>query len=148
MNFVSLIWAMGMHQSFYRLTGLLTLLVSQSIMAELVGISPDQLEALVEKENALVVDIRTPSEWKATGTIASSHKLMFFDANSHYDSSKWLADLNRLRKDHQPVILICRSGGRSSRVGRLLDEKSGIDKIYHLEKGIKVWISEGKATQP
>ena len=136
-----------MHQSFYRLTGLLTLLVSQSTLAELVGISPNQLEALMEKENALVVDIRTPPEWKATGTIASSHKLMFFDANSHYDSSKWLAKLNRLRKDHQPVILVCRSGGRSSSVGRLLDEKSGNSKVYHLEKGIKGWISEGKATQ-
>jgi rhodanese-related sulfurtransferase len=137
-----------MHQSFYGLTGLLTLLVSQSTLAELVGINLDQLEVLVEKENALVVDIRTPAEWKETGTIASSHKLMFFDANSHYDSSKWLAELNRLRKDHQPVILICRSGGRSSIVGRLLDEKSGSSKVYHLEKGIKGWISEGKATQP
>jgi rhodanese-related sulfurtransferase len=132
----------------YPLVGLALSILSLSISAEPVGVDPDRLEKMIEQEGALVIDIRTPQEWKATGTIPSSRKMMFFDESGEAHEQEWLAELNRARKPDQPVILVCRSGGRSSKVGDFLDQSLGMKNVYHLENGITEWIEQGKAVKP
>lgn len=110
---------------------------------ELINLSAKQLIAL-QHNNALVVDIRTESEWLATGTIPNSHKLQFFSPQGKYDTEKWLADLNKLKTSpDQAIILVCRSGGRSGKVGNMLTKQLGMANIHHLSSGMMSWIRSG-----
>ena len=119
--------------------------LSQAFAGELVGVTPDEMDALVKK-GATVVDIRTPQEWKATGLIPGSHGLTYFDASGHYDKEDWLGRLKPLLGSAgQPVILVCRSGNRSATVGKMLVNEAGFDRVYHLEKGIRGWTAESRS---
>lgn len=111
---------------------------------QLINLSTEQLISLQKNKNALVVDIRTENEWFTTGTIPDSHKLQFFAPDGKYDVEKWVADLKKLKAiDDQPVILVCRSGGRSGKVGNMLTKKLGMKNIHHLSNGIKSWVKAG-----
>ncbi len=111
----------------------------------LINLSADQLMSLQQEQNALVIDIRTEREWQATGTIPNSHKLQFFSADGKSDAKKWLSDLDQLKQSaDQPIILVCRSGGRSGRVGSLLTQQLGMKNIHHLSNGMNGWIKSGK----
>ena len=99
-------------------------------------------------ENALVIDIRTPQEWQSTGIIPGSHPVKFFDKNGKYDADQWLATVKQLQTSpDQEIILVCRSGGRSGRVGNLLTQKLNMSNVSHLQKGISSWIREKRPTE-
>jgi len=117
---------------------------AQLMAAELKGVSPDQIAAL-EQDKAILVDIRTPEEWRKTGLIPGSQPLTYFDAQGHYDTATWLKQLNQLSTDkNRPIVLICRSGHRSEQVGNLLAKELGYGQVYHLQTGIKGWLEQHK----
>lgn len=121
-----------------------SLCTTLSYAEELGNLSPEQLIAMQKNNNALVIDIRTQKEWDATGTIPDSHKLQFFSDEGKYDTEKWLSELNQLKTSaDQPVILVCRSGGRSGMLGNLLTQQKGMKHIYQLSNGIMQWIKAG-----
>ena len=115
------------------------------ISAEELGkLSAEQLIAMQKQDNALIIDIRTEKEWNTTGIIPDSHKLQFFSSTGKYDAEKWLSDLNQLKSSpEQTVILVCRSGNRSSMVGEMLTKKMGMKNVHHLSTGIISWIKAG-----
>lgn len=122
---------------------LLLLLAVCSNAAELENITPKQLKSL-QNDGALVIDIRTAKEWLTNGIIPDSKKLEFFNEQGEFDEKKWLTGLNKLHtSSEQPVILVCRSGNRSSMVGNYLTNKLGMNNIYHLQNGILSWIKAG-----
>ncbi len=126
----------------------LALVVGNALAAELVGVTPDELQTLMD-QGALVVDIRTPEEWKATGVIPGSRRLTFFDPYGQYDRGYWLKQLGSMaRFPNQAVILVCRSGSRSTTVGRMLASETGFGRVYHLEKGIRGWVAEDRRLLP
>lgn len=113
---------------------------------ELGQLSPQQLTQLHQQKKALILDIRTPEEWKATGIIPNSHPLQFFDKKGNNDPDKWLAEVKKLQADKdQPIVLVCRSGNRSSMVGKLLTQKLKMNNIHHLSNGMSHWL---KSSQP
>lgn len=115
---------------------------------ELGQVSAEQLQAMQQNNNALIVDIRTEAEWQATGVIPNSRKLQSFDSDGKFDSEKWLADLQKLKSTpDQAVILVCRSGSRSSKVGEFLTQQ-GMHNVYHLSNGIQSWIKSGQPITP
>ena len=122
----------------------LSLLLSPALLANSLGqLNPEQLQSLQQSQNALIVDVRTPAEWQASGVIANSHKLQGFDNNGKFDADKWSSDLQKLKSSaEQPVILVCRSGNRSSKIGEILAQR-GENNIYHLSNGIQGWIQSG-----
>ncbi len=123
---------------------ILSCLVPKAIAEGLHNLSPQQLLAMQKNNHALVVDIRTNKEWGQTGIIPNSHKLQFYSPQGNYDTEKWLSNLNQLKTfADQPIILVCRSGGRSSTVGNLLAKKLKMKNIYHLSNGILPWIKAG-----
>lgn len=116
--------------------------------AELGQVSAEQLQAMQQNQQALVVDIRTEAEWQSTGIIPNSMKLQSFNGEGEFDSAKWLADLQKMKTSpEQPVILVCRSGNRSSKVGEFLIQQ-GMTKVYHLNNGIQSWIKSGHPVKP
>lgn len=111
---------------------------------ELGQLTTEQFKEMQKNTDALVIDIRTEKEWNSTGIIPNSHKLQFFSPSGNYDSKKWLADLNRLRSENdQAIILVCRSGSRSGKVGNLLTKQLGVKNVHHLSNGIMSWIKAG-----
>ncbi len=127
--------------AFFLLISFFSTLISAE---ELVNLSAEQLISQQKDHNALVIDIRTEKEWMATGTIPNSYKLQFFSADGKYDAEKWLSELNRLKSSaDQPIILVCRSGGRSGKVGSMLTKQLGMKNIHHLAGGMQLWIKGG-----
>lgn len=120
------------------------LITSTIAFAEFIGINPTQLQEMIGK-NITVIDIRTPPEWKETGVVPTSKKIMFFDEKGKYDVNKWLSEFSNFVKDKdQTFVLVCRSGNRTDMVGNFLSKQVGFKNVYHLQDGIKSWIKEGK----
>lgn len=114
---------------------------------ELINLSPSEVNNNLGK-NALVIDIRTPQEWQNTGIIPGSHPVSFFDQNGNYNIEQWLAEVQELRSSpDQEIILVCHSGGRSGRVGKLLTEELSMSHVSHLQNGISAWIKEQRPTE-
>ena len=115
--------------------------------AELINLTTsDVSDKLIQ--NALVIDIRTPQEWQSTGIIPGSHPVKFFDKNGKYDTDQWLTAVKQLQSSpDQEIILVCRSGGRSGKVGNLLTQKLNMPNISHLQNGIFSWIREKRPTE-
>ncbi|MCZ4306738.1 rhodanese-like domain-containing protein [Zoogloeaceae bacterium G21618-S1] len=118
--------------------------LSFSAVADTVNIDDATLERL-RAEGVPVVDIRTASEWQQTGIVPGSHLLTFFDNRGEAEPEAWLARLQAIAKPGQPVVLICRSGNRSTVVSRFLTENAGYAKVYNVESGIRGWV---KAEHP
>merc|ERR1711916_154700 len=72
----------------------LCLVLGTTLMAEFRSIKIPEFEKM-QKEGVVVVDIRRPDEWKATGIIKGSIKNTFFDAGGRYDLRRWLAELEK-----------------------------------------------------
>jgi len=92
-----------------------------------------------------VIDIRTPGEWKQTGIIKGSHKMMFFTPKGDADLAEWFFNLGRLVKDKkQPILLYCAHANRTKSLGQGLVDM-GFKKVYELKGGIEHgWIKLGK----
>ncbi len=118
---------------------------SSSISAEQLGdLSEKQLIEMQSQNNALIIDIRTAKEWQTTGIIPGAKKLEFFSSTGSFNTEKWLTEMEQFKSSsEQPVILVCRSGYRTEKVGKMLSEKLGIKNVFHLSKGISSWIAKG-----
>jgi len=117
------------------------------IAAELINLSTSDVNKKLT-QNALIIDIRTPQEWQNTGIIPGSHPVKFFDKNGKYDAEQWLTTVKQLQTSpDQAIILVCRSGGRSGKVGHYLTDNLGISNVSHLTNGISSWIKEKRPTE-
>ncbi len=115
--------------------------------AELTNLTPNKVQKSVA-QNALIIDIRTPGEWKQTGIIPGSHPVTFFDKNGKYDMEKWLADVKKLQTSpEQKIVLVCQSGRRSGQVGHFLAQKLNMPNVAHLTHGMASWLKEKRPTE-
>ncbi|MDD7885396.1 rhodanese-like domain-containing protein [Flavivirga sp. 57AJ16] len=96
-------------------------------------VSPKEVQALLIENAMLLIDVRTPKEFKG-GHIEGAQNIDLFSAT--FDS-----DIEKLDKT-KPVILYCKSGGRSAKSGRKL-LNAGFTEIYDLRGGITRWEKEG-----
>ncbi len=113
--------------------------------ADVIQVDSAGLERL-RAEGVAVIDVRRAEEWRKTGVIEGSHLLTFYDKKGRYDLERWLPALAAIAESDQPVALICRSGKRSARVARMLDEQFGYGYVYSAQDGILGWIGEGYST--
>ncbi|MBL6928116.1 MAG: FKBP-type peptidyl-prolyl cis-trans isomerase [Rhodospirillales bacterium] len=99
---------------------------------------------IMRDEGFKIVDIRRPDEWASTGIIEGSKMLTAFDRTGQFVRT-FPAAFEAYVKADEKVILVCRSGNRSSTLARALTEQAGFTNIHNLTKGIKTWIGEGNA---
>jgi len=125
---------------------LLLSFVSVSLFAEFKTIGVAEFEKLQAK-GMPVIDIRTPGEWKETGIIKGSHKMMFFTPKGEPDLAEWFFNLGRLVKDKkEPILIYCAHANRSKSLGEGLTQM-GFENVYELKDGIENgWIKAGKKT--
>jgi rhodanese-related sulfurtransferase len=122
-------------------------LCAWAAQAEVINIDNAELTRLAAS-GAAVIDIRTEPEWKGTGVLADSKLLTFFDERGQVDALAWLAQLKAVTKPGQPVILICRSGNRSSSAAQFLTQQPGFKTVYNVSAGINGWAKQGRAVVP
>lgn len=116
------------------LVGLTVAVVVNEILALLSGvrrIGPAQLTALVNRDNALVVDLRAISDFEK-GHIAGAKNVQM----SQFDpENKSLAPAKAL-----PVVLVCQAGQTAQTAAKRL-RKAGFAQVAVLEGGIQAWQS-------
>ncbi len=100
------------------------------------------LEALLET-GVTLVDVRRQDEWNQTGVIEGSHRLTAFDARGQFNRD-FPAAFQSLVQQDDAVVLICRSGNRSSVIATMLTEQAGYTKVYNFTDGIQNWIKDGR----
>jgi rhodanese-related sulfurtransferase len=104
------------------------------------NISSQELASL-KAEGVPVFDIRRPEEWRQTGIVEGSRKLTAVDGSGRLSGDFLPTFTAEVSKD-QPVILICRTGNRTSALAKYLGEQAGYSKIYNVRNGITGWIGE------
>ena len=97
------------------------------------GLRPAGLTALVNRDNALVVDLRPIGDFEK-GHIPGSKNVQM----SQFDPEhKQLAAARAL-----PVVLVCKAGQTSGGAARRL-RKAGFERVYVLDGGIGAWQQDG-----
>ena len=97
------------------------------------GLSPQQATLLLNREDALVIDVREANEWSA-GHIPNARHVPLAQLE------KRLSELEKLKD--RPLIINCQSGNRSEAACRTL-KKHGFEKVYSLAGGIGAWKEAG-----
>ncbi len=93
------------------------------------SLSPQQLVALVNKDDAVVVDLREKKEF-SEGRITGSIHLPFTSLKDK------IPELEKYREKH--LVLVDKMGQHSSMAAKMLKEK-GFEKVARLGGGISEW---------
>ena len=133
MTFAELAAFAGRHPMLsLALAGITIALVGNELATLLGGvrrIGPAQLTGLINRDNALVVDLRSPGEFEK-GHIAGSKNVQPSQVDPEH---KQLAAAKAL-----PVVLVCRVGQTASGAAKRL-RKAGFAQVSVLEGGIQAW---------
>jgi rhodanese-related sulfurtransferase len=97
-------------------------------------LSPIEATMLINRENAVVIDVREQAEY-AQGHIPNARHIPLKDLEQQK------SELESLRE--QPVILCCVSGARSAGAAAQL-RKAGFERIYNLRGGLLEWEKAGQ----
>ena len=107
----------------------------QEDAGEIIFLKLDKIEfgnKIQELSNAQLVDVRTPEEY-SEGFIEGAQ-------NIDYRNDSFKENISKLNKN-QPVLLYCRSGGRSGDAAEVLKDM-GFLEIYDLKGGFMAWSEE------
>ncbi|MDX1695866.1 MAG: rhodanese-like domain-containing protein [Ketobacteraceae bacterium] len=97
------------------------------------SVSPQQLTNLVNRENALVLDVRDTKEFRE-GHITGSKNIPFTQLQSK------LGELESHKET--PVILVCKMGQHAGAAGRILST-AGFKDVRRLSGGVSGWKADG-----
>ena len=118
-------------------------------VAQIETVTATEAHNLQSQNGAILIDVRTPGEWKRDGMPAGSIGISIAETDF----------VSRVRNivggdlDRQ-VILICQTGVRSSHAARLL-EQNGFRNLSNVQEGIRGswragpgWIKKGLPMRP
>ena len=95
------------------------------------ALTPAGLTQLINRENALLVDVSAQADYEAGHIVGSRHVAM-----SQFDPEQ--KDLAKVRD--LPVAVVCKTGQSSAEACKRLG-KAGFKKVYWLEGGLGAWRS-------
>lgn len=112
--------------------------------------SPTDAHAKAQTGEVVLVDIRTPEEWRETGVPVTAHAIDMYD-----DPKVFLQRLTAATggDKSRPVALICRTGNRSSTLQAQL-VRAGFSNVVDVSEGVvggpngKGWLKAGLPTRP
>jgi rhodanese-related sulfurtransferase len=107
-------------------------------------IAPAEVKAMLDRGEAVVVDVREPNEVAATGRIPGSlnipRGLIEFKADAE------AATPERSLLEGKAVVLHCGGGSRAALAGKTLKDL-GYEKVFNLG-GFKDWVEAGLPIEP
>ena len=104
-----------------------------SVISGIEQITPAQLTRLMNRENAVVIDVRSQEEFNK-GHILNAHNIPEGELQSRQK------ELEKLRKN--PIVPCCDSGVTALKVARSL-KATGYEKIFVLKGGVHAWQGAG-----
>ena len=115
-------------------------------------ISAPEAQALADSGRAILIDIRTPEEWRTTGVPAGAKRA---DASQKDGPAGFLHDVLEIVADRRDVtlVLICRTGNRTARARTFLLSK-GFAEVFHVKEGVAGseagpgWFKRGLPVEP
>lgn len=127
-----------------------TLLVATGLGAQdASGLQLAAPQALADSRagKVVLIDVRTPDEWKQTGVPQGALRI---NMNQPGGEAGFVAEVLRQVKGDKnvPVALVCRSGNRSGQTQRWL-EKQGFKRVYDVSEGVSGgrtgpgWVARG-----
>lgn len=110
-------------------------------------LSAPEAHQLVQAGKIVLIDIRTPDEWRATGIPAGAKRA---NASHPQGPAGFLQEVLDIVGEArtQPVAVICRTGNRTTRARAFLLSK-GFSEVYDVKEGIagsdtgEGWIKRG-----
>jgi rhodanese-related sulfurtransferase len=103
---------------------------AQRLMRSYKALTPAGLTQLINRDNALLVDVSSIADFEKGHIPGAKHVAM-----SQFDpESKELAKVRDL-----PVAVVCKNGQTSAQAAQRL-KKAGFSKVFWLEGGIGAWI--------
>lgn len=96
------------------------------------NIDNSEFKKLMTQPNTIVFDVRTPREI-GEGSISGATE--FADINNIEEFTKTLSRLDKTKN----YLVYCRSGARSAKACRQMEEKGFKGKLYNLAMGITGW---------
>ncbi|AJP47546.1 sulfurtransferase [Rugosibacter aromaticivorans] len=93
------------------------------------ALTPSQATRMMNRENAVVIDVRESGEWN-TGHIAGARHIAMPLLQQK------MAELEKFK--NRPLIICCASGARSSAACSTL-RKAGFEKVFNLAGGMTSW---------
>ena len=120
-------------QQWYLLLALvfiIAMLVNSFVSAAGVNnVPPSEAVALINRQNAVVLDVRTDEEFKQGHIINSVH----------IPVGLLLSRINELESHKaQPLVVVCRTGQRSTQACSIL-RKHGFESLHGMSGGITAW---------
>ena len=95
------------------------------------AVSPVRATELINRENAVIVDVRSESDFKKGHIINAIH----------IPAGQMVNQMNKLNKyKSKPIIVSCRSGSTSQLSCNQL-RSGGFDQVFNLQGGILAWES-------
>lgn len=97
-------------------------------------VDPARAHQLVQAKKVVLVDVRRPDEWRASGTPRGALLITMHGkrgVDGFVDALKAALDGDKTR----PVALICAAGGRSSYLQGQLEAR-GFKTVYDVEEGV------------
>ena len=102
----------------------------------MMNISPQEALEKTKNEHALLIDVRSPAEYRALHAVgAENHELGIL--NPSYIKEKILAG-----RAGRPVVLLCKSGNRASIAARQF-QALACPKVFVVEGGTDLWDKHG-----
>lgn len=98
------------------------------------GVSPQQAVLLVNRENAVIVDVREEAEF-AAGHLPAARNIPLKEIEARS------SELKKFIK--RPLILVCQSGNRSRNALEVL-RKAGFERVVNLDGGFAAWSQAGQ----
>lgn len=119
-------------------------------MAQSPSMAPAEAHAKAVAGEVVLVDIRTPGEWRETGLPASAHAITM-----NQDGRALVAALDKAMGGDRskPLALICRTGNRSSHLQSQL-QRAGFMNVIDVSQGMAGsrsgpgWLKSGLPTRP
>jgi len=109
------------------------MLISSFVRGGGKGVSISEATLLINREDALVLDVRETSEW-STGHIPNARHIALGQLAKH------VSELEKFKD--KPVIVCCASGNRSSTACGTL-QRAGFTRVFNLSGGIGAWSGAG-----
>ncbi|MEO8067810.1 MAG: rhodanese-like domain-containing protein [Flavobacteriales bacterium] len=106
---------------------------ASTVAQDVRALTPQQFNTLADKGGYVLLDVRTPEEWKAGHMKDAVHIDWYAD-----DFSKQVATLDETK----PILVYCASGGRSGEAQEAMQDL-GFKKVVNLKGGMGAWKEAG-----
>ncbi|MGI9607682.1 MAG: rhodanese-like domain-containing protein [Acidimicrobiales bacterium] len=98
----------------------------------------DAASVLAERDDAVLLDVRTEAEWSWVGVpaIENMRFVEWVSWPSGERNPRFVAEATGGLDPEQPVVIICRSGGRSAAAADVLTD-AGFVEVYNVLEGFE-----------